>query len=67
MMYLSRTIKFQNQHGCRQLVFSSFFLIDLQLVSDILSLACLGITAIFRTILKKKSRIHSPHVVDLFV
>lgn len=43
MMYLSRTIKFQNQHGCRQLVFSSFFLIDLQLVSDILSLAYLSL------------------------
>lgn len=40
MMYLSRTIKFQNQHGCRQLVlFFLFFLIDLLLVSDILSLA----------------------------
>lgn len=55
MMYLSRTIKFQNQHGCRQLVFSSFFLIDLLLVSDILSLGS------HLSGLSKISRIHSPY------
>lgn len=54
MMYLSRTIKFQNQHGCRQLVFSSFFFkIDLQLVSDILSLGS------YLSGYSKISRIHS--------
>lgn len=55
MMYLSRTIKFQNQHGCRQLLFFFFFLIDLLLVSDILSLAS------YLSGLSKISRIHSPY------
>lgn len=54
-MYLSRTIKFQNQHRCRQLLFFFFFLIDLLLVSDILSLGSYlsGLSKIFR--------IHSPY------